>query len=283
MKVLIRASLLALVLVAEFSKLGFAEDITLFNAPDWPSDEYERRVDSLEPGNRIGVGNGKQYTILRRLGSGGNSVVYDIGNGRAIRLAKTVEDRHHLRTYQAGQAKLSRLGVAVPRIYRRESRVTDFLIVEAIEGIGGGFGASIHTLWMSPPTFKNEPLSEQEARLMRKKFVEFIDSTWRVAYLKDFGEDQLFWDRVGKRWVLLDFEDEIENARKSENTIIYMQGEFETWNWMWEEGWIISPPPELHAALVRIFDRRDVLWEKPCVEALVNGTDLEVAGTPSDS
>ena len=152
------------------------------------------------------------------LGSGGTTAVIDIGNGKALRLARSSElpmncddeafrvDRDRLKDYLHTASELATYGLPVPEVWSAESRRSanyigelEYVVVEKLNPES--------TLRSFLRNRSRLPESGISSRLESLK--ETALKAWNITSVRNLHSDNIVWDIDKKGWILMDFSREI--------------------------------------------------------------------------
>jgi hypothetical protein len=213
-----------------------AESYVLFQ--DWglPVSNYDEIVGNLKAGDRISFSDGKSFELHRYLNQGGNTKVYSIGEGKALRipLMGGFKQLALMGEYVQAYRQLKKSDVPLARVYLQETHAFRLkpdkvrsLYAQKPKVALDFFGPLAELdLLLSKNNLKfAEYIVVQEESILFngfefwKKFYtggcldgcfdefralsDFFRSTWQFVAIGDFMLSQLGW--TGERWVLLDY------------------------------------------------------------------------------
>jgi hypothetical protein len=167
--------------------------------------DYTELVNNLKEGDTIVFSDQAEFVLGKFLGEGQLTKVFDIGNGKAIRIAKEgyVGYLNSSRVLYKG---LSRLGVPTIKMFIDKKQAAanelEYLVVEKISGI------TLRDLFDNPTK-----ISEDEQDRARKALVVFAQKTAHIFYIRDLKTDSLVWD--GQSWRVWDALPIINFVRKT--------------------------------------------------------------------
>lgn len=187
----------------------------LYGAMD--REEYQLRLRSAGRGDILVFEGGVEFKIEGYLGQGYTTRVYDLGNGKALRvpLGQAFENKatqvvvdggFYNRSYLASQSSLEKAGVVVPKLFVSESAASgSYLVVERIE--------VRYTMQDFIDMYKKGKISaEALASRYGPALKTFAESTAQLTYIGDFKPSQVGWDEVHRRFVLLDWTNGVDQA-----------------------------------------------------------------------
>ncbi len=156
-----------------------------------PIQGHAEIVMELGPGDKVIMSSGKIFEIIKVLGRGESTRVFLTAEGQALRLP-LAHDRITLRflnEYIAHQATYAKAGIPVPGTI--EAVAGEYVLVDKID-----MDVTLEDLLK-----KGVPLTPAQ----EENLVKFAKSTWQLDDIGDFRPEQLGWDKVNHRWVLVDF------------------------------------------------------------------------------
>ena len=158
---------------------------------------YRDELLDIKKGDIVRFSDGRRFTIQGALGEGGTTRVFDIGNGRALRLPSSAANCCKWNQYILDNGPiLDRAGVPVPQVYVEESsKLGHYVVVEKVQ-VRTTLADALSDLSRGRMT-----LAEFEQYV--PSLVEFARSTASLSYISDFKPAQLGW--TGQKWVLLDW------------------------------------------------------------------------------
>ncbi len=197
------------------------------------SPEYNSQIEKLKSGDRIHL-NGKSFALQRFLGEGQVTKIWDIGNGKAVRLLKRhapvpcmemlfegFDNSDILPTahttdiysdfangYYRAALDLKRLEVPVIRIYAEESQPPFFTVVEKID-----FETHLEDWLLTGDTGNPE---------MLLAWRRFLESTLGLSHIGDLKGDSIVYV-PGRGWVLIDFSGPVSESGLYEEDVVYQK------------------------------------------------------------
>jgi hypothetical protein len=201
------ASLLC-TLVISFSSP--AEEVELFDSLQRQSQNYNSKILSIKPGDSIRCGS-HTYTVVRRLGAGNTTQIFDIGNGLALRVPKwegvfreTSDYLSYIKQFQMGNASLQSYGVPVGNFNLEQSMALRCLVVskytrrfsllQLIEfkksrvEVLGPYG---------------EFVPQEELEYALASLEDFLTTTWKIESVHDLHLENVLWTTEG--WIAADY------------------------------------------------------------------------------
>lgn len=221
-----RFALTALLALITASTLALAgEPIRLWDATGEVRSGYSAAVRRLPIGAEILLKEGTPPVtakILRFLGNGNTSVIYEIEGGRAIRLAKGEGLTDLGPTYDAyllwfaeGAERVERTETPIVKVFHEESWKERYLIVEALE----------------PPTGISELYSLEDLvrgnvrdpalkkRMTTELLDDFAPKTWQLRHVADMRTDQLLYTKRG--WIIADLSSTVRMAKTARDATLF--------------------------------------------------------------
>jgi len=173
---------------------AFGASYQLFSEPGVRARGYSGILQNLQPNDQIVFSNERRFTVYRVLGEGGNTLVLDIGDGKALRLNTRPSNykQFSLSWYVEGYSKLKDSGIPIVKVFLEESLPSEYLVVEKIP-VEFTLDQVLVEGFQSP--YKTETLYEA--------LLDFAMTTERYAGIGDLKPAQIGWD--GKKWILLDW------------------------------------------------------------------------------
>lgn len=173
-----------------------------------PSSDYEEVLPLLRPGDEVVFSNGQRYQLGHFLGNGNTTMIFDIGNQKAIRLPYSkkriftlAQTRDFLKSYYDGYESLASRGLPIPKVFKNESLAREYLIVERIDDIY----FDLSDLSFLRPKFL--AALDESPHLLQKVLQDlrsFMKKAAQFSAIGDFGGNQLVY--TAKGWVLLDWD-----------------------------------------------------------------------------
>jgi len=184
--------------------------------------DYDQVIEQIDNGRKNFTHLEFSRTIFPfrgRLGSGGTTLIVDIGKGKALRLARTSDlpmdfddeafrvDRDRLKDYLNTATSLDRdYGLPVPRVFTAESHQSanylgelEYVVVE-----------KMHPAYTLSEFLQSRyKFSEKECAESLKNLKQLAVAGHKIAGIRDLHPDNIAWDSVKKSWILMDFGREI--------------------------------------------------------------------------
>ncbi len=174
--------------------------------------DYNNIVIMLKEGDTVIFSDKSEFVMGKYLGEGDLARVFDVGNGRVIRIAKGGY-QGYLNSSLVLYKGLAKLGIPTDKVLNKKRptpiKPLEYLIVEKISGI------TLKDLIRDPSKASFEELTRARLAL-----VEFARKTAHIFYIRDLKADSLVWD--GQSWIIWDAIPIINFVRKIK---ILSQGE----------------------------------------------------------
>ncbi len=194
-----------------------AQVIELWDSKGECKSNYDLNVGRLPKGSTLNLGNGKSVTIQGLLGRGNTTYIYDIGNGKAIRLPRgsgvselNVSYQGYLTWFNTGFLKLAGTEAPIVKIFSEESDVSRYLIVENLS-----VAFTLEDLIYR----KSELQPEMAAEATRALLEEFAPKTWQISFVSDMYSSQLFYSPRG--WVIGDLTSTVYFAKNTASATLF--------------------------------------------------------------
>ncbi|MBL7543901.1 MAG: hypothetical protein JNL11_08795 [Bdellovibrionaceae bacterium] len=162
---------------------------------------YYQIVSALEKNDQVQLPSGQVFTLFEYLGGSDMTRVFDIGEGKVLRLSKLKDKsmaKDSLVGYMNLYKELKREGVSVAEVDMVLSELPYAIVVKRYEFkfYGHDFMSFEEAGW---PEYIPYEMRERA----KKNFYQFMVSTWRYQDISDVVPRQLGFD--GESWVLFDF------------------------------------------------------------------------------
>jgi hypothetical protein len=184
---LYRGFFVGLALLLSFS--SEAAVVELFTRAGVRAPDYYFLLRQIQPGDILRFPDGREFPVRGILGEGSQSLVLDVGEGHALRLAARAGS---LRSYVRGYEPLAREGVEVARVLEVAPRY-EYVVSEKV-----------------PVRFDLAALLRADSKIEAAErgralaaLKDFALSAEPFGVIDDLHGGQVVWD--GMRWVLLDW------------------------------------------------------------------------------
>ena len=192
-----------------FSVVGnsASKEVRLFHEDGTQVENYDQIAGTIPPGTKVIFGD-RSFVFRGFIDSGGSEYIYDIGDGKALRIAKYHQGgRRWPNHFLKGYPTLQEGGVAVPHVYIDESVADRFTVVERV-----------------PKEFSLEDLIENRVHVdasrkeeIWREFVEFAETTSEFSRIADFKPKNIVW--TGAQWLLLDWDSAHVSSRNGDPNV----------------------------------------------------------------
>lgn len=223
--ILLRLAIPAFLALAVSTPLARGGDpIRLWDAKGEVVSGYGAAVTRLPPGTEILLKEGTPPVtakIVRFLGNGNTSVIYEIEGGRAIRLARGEGLTALGPTYDAylywfaeGAERVAATEAPVVKVFP-ESWKERYLIVEALvppEGVPRLYSFTD----LLDGTIKDEALKKKMTTALLD---DFAPKTWQLRHVADMRSDQLLYTNRG--WIIADLSLTVRMARTTRDATLF--------------------------------------------------------------
>lgn len=171
---------------------------------------YSLDIQNIKAGDFIAFSNGRKFKVKYSLGSGSNTKIFMLEDGKAIRVPLEVFNRYSgerntnfIQKFFDGYKVLAQSKVPIVKMYELECLVPEYVVIDAVN-VKFTLADILSNRW--PLGF-----SEGEKTRVWNKLVEFASSTYEFTYIGDFpGGSQVAW--TGDHWVLIDWTDDFSFA-----------------------------------------------------------------------
>lgn len=163
----------------------------LFYTDGRPVDDYEDAVRNLRPGDKVRFPDGNSFTLGERLGNGGATVIFDVGEGKALRIPihEWAIELKLMEQFLELYNKLDDESIPLIKVFTNESSLDGtYAVVEKVD-----FEIDLPKYLKSGT---KDPAKEKGLRHLLYAFAPY-------AEFPDFKLDQFVWD--GEEWVMLDW------------------------------------------------------------------------------
>jgi hypothetical protein len=181
---------------------AFGEEFRLFteDPPHLPVENYSEVLMKIrvqgKPGDKIHLGGGRSYEFGRLLGSGTTTVVIDVGDRKALRLAASREDLMFI--YHTIDGEKNFFAVEIPRVnIHSESVRGRFVVVDSVPS----YFTLEEFLYNQKESVRQ--LSVDQRTHATIQAIEFAKKTASYRHISDFGPRQVIW--TGETWLLVDW------------------------------------------------------------------------------
>jgi hypothetical protein len=202
-----------------------AEDsppLRLWNAKGDLVDAYDFTVGRIPSGTRLELKPGIVVTIGRWLGTGEMTYVYEIGDGKVIRLPKGSGLSKMGPAYsgfsvwfEEGVAKVEKTAAPVVKVFHEESWPDHYVIAEKLEP-----GAGLERLFSLEDLIAGKIEDPKVAeRLEAELLVDFAPRTWLLRHVSDMRTDQILYTSRG--WIIADLSNTVRHAKVVEDATLF--------------------------------------------------------------
>lgn len=187
--------LLSIFLIALLSlSIALGKDVILYENGKQVA-EYESRLNSIAPGDDLLFSGDRKIKVVKKLGLGGSSQIFETSDGQAIRLTKYFREGSYFNGYLSAALKLQKSDMLyLPQLFDRDSAVKEFLLVEKVD-----------VKFTMEDFLKGKFESDLSKAQLENKIVDFAETTAQMDTVRDFKPANIIWD--GVQWRLLDFDD----------------------------------------------------------------------------
>ena len=169
-----------------------------YNLPT-PKKNYNETVKLISAGDSIQFSNNQSFKVVKFLGQGFTSKIFEIEDGKVIRIAKETRYIRFISEYLKGHQGLIDSEIPIVKVYPEISSSFEYVIAEKVEG----------ELNLSRFIYKHhefqESLGKVKYDLMVEELKNFMLSTHQFEAIDDFKAEQLIWDTANEKWILLDW------------------------------------------------------------------------------
>jgi len=167
----------------------------LFTSPGVFAEGYDQSVEAIQVNDTIEFSDGKVFKVLEVLGEGDTSKVLRVGKKAVIRIQLDTgpKSRRYFNEFWTGYEVLSEAGVDMvkPYFYLED----EYILVSGYEK---RFSLKEYRLGLVRLT----PVEDQ---IVKSRLVRFAASTYRMAYIGDFRDDQVVYTHSDE-WLLGDWD-----------------------------------------------------------------------------
>lgn len=199
--------------------------IRLWNSAGETVEGYGAIVTRMKPGTELllrGGENPRTVTIGKFLGNGNTSVIYDIGDGRAIRLPRGdglsplgPAYSAYIYWFAEGAEHVSETEAPIVKVYSRESAKERYLIVEKLSPPKG-----VDTLYSLEDLVKGRVKGKKLAEKMTAELLDdFAPATWQLRFVADMRSDQILYTSRG--WLIADLSSTVKFAREVRDATLF--------------------------------------------------------------
>ncbi len=158
-------------------------------SPDTDGMTRWQTIDALRPGSILHFGNGKQFKIVKVLSVEGSNGVFEIEDGRVLRVPKMGT----LKGFREGYLALVKAGVPVPKMLWARAK-KEYIVSEKLDILFG----------LEDVLRADSKIPNGRANLLKEAFGRFAEKFRDFNSVSDFGMQQIVYDRK-RGWVLLDW------------------------------------------------------------------------------
>ncbi|MFT6067873.1 MAG: hypothetical protein ACJAT2_001216 [Bacteriovoracaceae bacterium] len=188
-----RSFILMLIALVSLSTLIAKEVVLYENAKQVP--DYEARLKSIAPGDELIFSDNQRLTIVKKLGQGGSSQIFETSTGKAVRLTNYYRTGSYFNGYLSAALKLQKSDfLLLPELFDRQSNIKEYLLVEKVD-----------VLFTMEDFLKGNYQSDLSKTQLESKIFDFAETTAQLDTIRDFKPANIVWD--GDQWRLLDFDD----------------------------------------------------------------------------
>ncbi len=215
--------IVALLVLPEFRFASADEKpVRLWNSAGEVTDAYAANVHRLPPGTLLHLRQGQTARIVRFLGAGNTTVIYEIEGGKALRLAKGVGISDmgvaydgYLAWFYEGMRKVSATETPAVKVYAEESWPTRYLVVEKLEA-----PTEINRIYSLEEVLAGEVEdTEMKRRMLYELEHEFAPRSWALRFVSDMRTDQLVYTRRG--WIVADLTSTVRFAKATRDSTLF--------------------------------------------------------------
>lgn len=195
--------LMLTLLLAVAAPAAHARRIELFSAPGVPSADFYDLTHRVRAGDMLGLSGGDRR-VVRRLGYGGTTFIFENERGRASRVPRGSTDGRFIDETVEGYRQLRALGIPLIRLYEDTHIPGEYVEVDLMPP-----DAQRLDKWLrqyndcveNPAHCSAEQLREHAEK--KDALLVFYAATAYVSHMADFRSEQIHW--VGGRWLLTDW------------------------------------------------------------------------------